>query len=475
MEFIHAKSRYLFLAEALAGSGGFSPRVSYLVDASNIKKPSLVSGACYIDAHPRESAEKYAARVACATYENHLLNACERFKSFLSRKQASRMNAESPFVQALLADADDAGNALSVFWQQFVMGAKARGSMLLLLDMPRYVDEGVQPTMADVGGGGAVRVVPYLVAIKPETVADYTMDDRGNFTGIGIESAITINSEVRPVIRRWDAVGWSVWDGGNMLESGPHPFGVCPVLSFTEDGSQFPYLGKYSQIADFSKRLMNVRNELDEILRSQTFSLLTLQIPPEVHDVQASIAALTATIGTHSLLVHQGVAPSFIAPDSGPAATLMARIEELRRAIGKIAADDAMKPRATMAAESGIARRMRFEALNADLAGFAGLMQGLENRMWALFHRGLGLQNTVQSVWPTDYNLTDTAAELDILALMMAGGFPAAVLREKRRAIVQAEFDSGDGEIMAELMAAINEEAQAESMEHTDLENKEGI
>lgn len=456
MEFSKAIARYQFLSEALNGSGGFLPTVVY-EQSNGLPRPVRVAGPCHVVPHPRESAEKYAPRVACTFYENHLRQACERFAAYLSRKSPSRQGVDAPLAQQFIQDADDAGNHLDVVMHRLVIDAKARGCMLVLMDLAR---ERTDLSLGDTLMGQRSNI-PYIAPIKPETVADFELDDRGRFVHIGIHSTAMVNGKREAVIRRWDAMRWEVWHGQELIESGDHPFGQCPVLYITENGGHFPQVGKFAQIADISNQIYNRRAETTEILRSQGFSILAVPVPLEVPNPAESVQQATATIGTHSLLVHQGDRPAFIAPDSGPAQTYLACIAELQQAIDRIGMETASQPGQQQ--ESGIARKMRFEQLNADLASFARLLQDLEMQIWELFHRALGQQNPVQVEWPTDYNLTDTAAELDILALMQGTGFPDAVQREKRRAVVLAEFDRATQETMAELMAAIDEPAQAAS------------
>lgn len=458
MAYTPTQQRFTFLAEALDGTGGFAPDVIY-GQMDGLLRPLRINGHSHIVPHPRESAEKYAARVACATYENHLRSACERFTSYLARKSPSRANTDNPLVAQFMTDADDAGNPLDVVLHSLTLATKARGTMLVLIDMP---SERTDTSFADTLNG-LRRAIPYITPIAPELVRDYTLDDRGRLNSVGIASTHTLpDGQVIDVTRRWDAHAWSVWHDKNLIAQGPHPFGACPVLALTENGAAFPQVGKFAQIADLSKRLYNCAAETDDILRSQTFSVLAVQVPPETSHSADVAQSAAATIGTHSLLIHQGQTPAFIAPDSGPAQTYLARTATLQAAIDRIGMDTASQPGQQQ--ESGVARKMRFEALNADLASFARLLQALETRLWALFHHALGLQNRVEVTYPTDYHLTDSAAELDILALMQATGHPEAVLREKRRAIVQAEFDRADPDTLAQLMAALDEQAQAGAM-----------
>jgi len=435
------------------------PNVQYSTSfKTTLRKPISVLGDCHLVPYPRESEDKYASRAACAVYENHLLTSCERFSAYLGRKSPARTGTDNPLVSRMVEDADDSGTALDVFWHHFAINTKARGCMLLLLDMPTELPA---TSMADVISG-SVRAVPYLSAIEPETVADYTLDAKGRFTELKVNALEKINGELVPVLRVWTATGWSVLRGQQVLRQGSHPFGACPVLAFTESGVPFPQVGKYAQIADLSKRMYNARSELDEILRGQTFSLLTLQVPQD-SAAMFKPDETAATIGIHSLLVHQGDTPAFIAPDSGPAQTYMAQIEAMRLAISRISMESGTEQAQgnTTQIESGLSRRLRFEALNADLSTFARGLQDLEARMWALFHRALGLTNRVEVTFPSDFNLTNSTAELDMLLLMQQTGFPEAALAEKRRTIVQAEFDRAEPATMQLLLASIDDQIQA--------------
>lgn len=441
------------ISEALHSSGGFTPQVQWSFDSSGtMRKPERIYGDCYLTPYPRENLQKYAARAACATYESHVREACERFTAYLGRKAPHRSGVDGPLAQMLINDADDAGSHIDVFWQNFMLEALARGSMLLLIDMPdKRFDANMAQTLQDQS-----RAIPYLTAIAPEHVADYRMGRRGRFEYISIHAQEYINNQLEPVIRFFDAQGWRVIKGKDpagqqVLRSGTHPFGQCPVLIYTENSAPYPCIGRFAQIVPLSTRLFNARSELVEIMRGQTFSLLTQQIASE-QDRDAAQRGVT-TIGTSAMLFHTGATPAFISPDSGPAQTYLAEIEELRGAIAKIGMET--QTESGTAPESGLARKLRFEGLNAALSRFARAMQDLEARMWALFGRALGTSTAVEVTWPSDYNLIDTTAELDTLLAMQQTGFPPEVLQAKRAAIVGAEFDRAEPEVLQSLQVAV--------------------
>lgn len=439
--------RFSFVAEALDACGGFKPRVIYLTDENFLTKPVQVSGPCYLIPYPRESMTKFAARAAVAVYENHLRSACNRFVGYITRKPPQREGADGPLTSKFLDDADWCGNALDVFFGNFMIEAKARGSMLLLMDMPKTMP-------GDLATQVAARALPYISAIKPEQVAGFDLNEQGQFERIGIRDCVEVGGEEKQVVREWDAAGWRVLDGEKVVEFGTHPFGRCPVLAFTEHG-KFPCFGAFEQIADLSRRIYNAQSELDEILRSQTFSLLTMQVPKEAAAAFDPVK-VSAVIGTHNMATYQGERPGFIAPGDGPAKVYMERISGLEERIRQIGME-IEEANVSRVAESGFSRALRFQALNGALSAFATRMQDFERQIWDLFAAAVRTENRVVTTWATDYTLADITGELDKLTLMQSTGFSDAVLVEKRKQIVHAEFTGLDADSLQELLDSLDE------------------
>lgn len=469
MDWSTARARFRFLTSAFDGTGGFAPKVTWNTTTEGVTTATL-HGASELVRYPRESDAKYAARNAVAKYENHLRSACKRYVGFLARRRPQREGADSPLVQLMVENADLRGNSLNSFLAGFALQAKARGSLLLVIDKP----EGAPATsLAD---QIQRRRVPYVRMALPETVVSYRTDpESGLFLAITLASREWWAVDGQPeeqidVERDYTPTTWTIRKAGSdkVLKEGEHAFGACPVLAFTESGADFPQVGEFAQIADLSQRLFNARSEKDELLRSQTFSLLCLNVPPENSEAFEAVKdKVLATIGTHSLLIYSGSDPLFISPDAGPAETYTKDIEALQASIRRISMEESTENSAQ--AESGVARRLRFESLNSDLAGFAQQMQQLEVRMWALFDNALGTTHGVTSAWPTDFNLADVLAELDILLSMQTTGFPPLVLNAKRKAVVATEFDTAPDKDKAAMDAAIDEmEQQAQEPDPND-------
>jgi len=434
--------RMKFIGHALEGDGPFRPVVTY----DGQLKPVSVSTS-YLIQYPRESESKYARRNEIAFYASPLAQVCNRFVGYLTTRQPVRQMANELY-QAMADDIDGRGNGIDVFWSQFSRHAKARGSLLLLVDMPSAMAQSLDDQLRS-------RVAPYWTMILPELVRNYEIGDDGKFNYVEFSGNFTRDNERVACTWRFDREGWIAKDTGHIvLASGEHNLSECPVLIFTE-GGEFPHFGSFAAIADLSRRLFNLDSELDEILRSQTFSLLTMQVSENSTDAQKIQAAQVVgeTIGASNLMVHSGSTPAFIAPPDGPARIYLDRIVALRDQINEIG----LVVGGSSARESGLALQMRFQALNGELAMFSSRMEDLERRAWELSRQWLGLTQAPEVYWARDYNLSDVATELTILADMQAAAMPRVVIAEQQRRIVAQQFAGLDQEKQDRIQAAIDE------------------
>jgi hypothetical protein len=435
--------RFKFIAHALDGDGGFRPVIT--TDGSGTP---LVAGLTYLNRYPRESDLKFCRRNEVAWFDSPLLEACSRFVGYLSKFPPTR-TLQNDLYLSMAEDIDGKANSLDVFWSDFMIQAKARGSMCLLVDMPRAM----APSLA---AQIDARVAPYWTPIKPEIISDYQIGDDGKFDWAEFPGTYTTDDgEAKDCVWHFSREGWQCYDKEKRLIDGDaHNLGECPLLIFTERGD-FPCFGQFSAIADLAKRLFNLNSELDEILRSQTFSLLTMQVPDGTTNEEKVRAAQAVgeTIGTNNLMVHTGSTPAFIAPDAGPASTYLERIATLQTRIDRIA----LSVEGSNQRESGIALEFRFQALNASLSAFASSMEDLERRAWELSRRWLGMTQDPVIEWKRDYSIADVEREVTVLQQMQAAAMPAAVIAEQQRRVVMVQFGGLEQDRKDAIDAAIDE------------------
>lgn len=420
--------RFQFIGEALRGDGRFRPVV---VDSGVAGVAPTLGSATALVRYSREDDPKFARRNAVAFYTSPLARAVSRFVGYLFTRSPKRELA-NPLFARMAEDINGRGDSLDAFWMQFARQFKARGSMLLLVDMPREAPRSLGEQIQR-------RLVPYWSIVKPEQLTEYQMGDDGKFDFASFSGLFDQpDGERVPCTWTFDRDGWEARDQRDrVLASGQHGLGECPLLAQTE-GDEFPCFGPFSAIADIGKRLFNAESELDEILRGQTFSVAHMKVPETWTEKQKIDAATTAgiTLGVSNMLLTSDDF-GFVAPPDGPATIYMERIRDLREQIDEIA----LEVRDSGQAESGEAKRLRFQALNGELAAFAGHMESIERRAWELSAKWLGLTQALPTAsWSRDYNITDVAVEMQLLADMRDAGMPREVLVEQQRRIVTLQF-----------------------------------
>lgn len=416
---VFSAARFQFLADALNASGGFA------------------NGA-YLVQYPRESAAKFSRRQAIAWYANNLRAACQRFAGYLVKRPVQREVTQPALVEFLDA-CNWQNDSLSVFWSAFMIEAKARGSMLLLVDMPRPPSP---------------RTIPYLVAIPPEQVQSYVLNAQGQLQRVTIQDwVMDQDGRSQEVLRTYTDQGW-VFSGAERA-SGTHTLGVCPVLIFTESGL-FPCVGEFATMADLSKRLYNLRSELDEILRAQTFSLLTFKTPAARFPID--MGPIAQGISTDNMLQTFDAGAEFIAPPEGPARIYLDVIAQVEALIRQAALIVDIPSSGNQ--ESGVALQLRFQALNASLVHFARRMEDFERRVWALVGLWLGIQPQVSVSWGKDFSIADLKTELEIAQNMNALNAPPAYQQAKLKQLIQLDLATAPDEELAAVLASVDEVQQ---------------
>lgn len=434
------RRRFRFIGHALHGDGYFRPSIFY--DAYDRAYDVSES---YLIRYPRESLEKFARRNELAFYSSPMFRVVSKFISYINSKPVMREWGSDIFEQ-IADNCDGKNNNIDVFWQDFTVEAKARGSMLLLVDMPREIEGTLADQLQD-------RQLPYWTPIFPELVKKYRLGDDGKFDFVEFTGNLTIDNEEVPVVWHFDREQWWVENmEEEKLDQSEHPLGECPIISFTEFGD-YPCFGAFSPIADLAKRLFNLDSELDEILRAQTFSILTMQVPEDTTDEQRLEAARAVgeSIGTSNLMMHTGSTPAFIAPESGPAQIYLQRINQVQEQIQDIGLVVAVPEQQ----ESGIAMEMRFHAINSELAKFCVRMEDLERRAWELTAKWMGVEAPPQIGWPRDFNIADVEKELMMLEAMQRTAMQDDVIVEQQKKIVATQFSGYENDKIEDLFDAI--------------------
>lgn len=360
----------------------------------------------YLIPHKRETEQNYRDRQQTAYYLNHfslIVNALVN-PIFKRRPLRDWTGTASPVAEAFLEDVDGAGNDMDSFMQAAALSAKLYGAVFIVVENFQTMD-----LPASMGEALAQRKFPYAYTLDPDRVEGVSIDKNGRVLSIKFrDTAVssTMGGEKERTVY-FDTHSWAVYEDGALVSSGEHNLGEVPVVWFpsqhVKNGELNPTPELYP-IAGISCSLYNHCSWLTEILRNQTFPLLTFP----------SKEASDLVIGNNNALCYDGdtvrFQPGFISPPSDPAALIQAQIkamvEEMYRMAGLTFATT------TKQEASGISRQWEFERTNQRLAAFAKRCAAAERKVMALVARWMGLDLEFQATYSSDFGITDVATEL---------------------------------------------------------------
>lgn len=152
-----------------------------------------------------------------------------------------------------------------------------------------------------------------------------------------------------------------------------------------------------------NRSIYNKCSWLDDILRNQTFSILTYPTAkPESLDIGTDNALAYPPDSRHI--------PSFIAPPAECATVLANQIQMLQEEIYRMAV--VVNVTGVRTQSSGVAKQWDFEQTNQLLSSFAGNIDVAETELAELFALWLGADFNYQCNYPKDFSVSDVTTEL---------------------------------------------------------------
>jgi len=423
-----AKQRWTLIDEALSGLGGFS-------DGSHLVQ------------FPREVDTKYEARKSLAYYIDYLSPVVSRFGSYLFKRKALR-KSDNDLLTLILDNADNGNNSLDVIMKNFFESAFAKGCMLLMVDMPRELPNTLKEQKE-------TRAVPYVTPIDPSAIYDYKLTNNA-FEWVILSYEVETKA---PFEKATIATEYHYWDGSvferrdkdfGVIETIEHGLGICPVLFFTL--GSFPHVSMCYNLADITKRIYNARSELDEILRGQTFSLLTYHAP------DGSVKPDELKISVDNVLLYANSAPEFIAPSSSPASTYQELIKELEELIDAIG----MNPinASSQSQDTGIALQFKLETLNSTLLSMARKLEDFERRIFDVACRWLDIQYDYDVIYPKDFSIADLKTEIENTTALKSLGMPQSWENAKKQELARLDLAGVDDDTLDTIFDDINSQTQ---------------
>ncbi len=418
-----------------------------------------------IDRYGRESDEKYLSRKKMANnnYENIFQSKVSRYVGYVFKIPPVRIT-DNEMLKQIMKDIDNSGSSANIFFKNFGKNMKVRGVNLLLVESPKQISSNMKDQLKN-------RELPYLVEINPERLASYQLTPFGAFKYVAFYDTVIKETtqdisqmpEKEVIIRYYDENEWRIYDDlNNIIDSGAHGLGICPVLIGAEKG-KLESTGEFTQLTGMSKTLYNLNSELREMLRGQAFSILTM--------FKQSGAAAKIDLGVSNVLFYDGdKAPAFISADAAQAGTYETRIEKVEASMDRVAFDVST----TASKESGIALEIKFEGLNASLNSFAQTLEALECNAWEIITHKLSLpEDAITVSYSLDFSISDLDKEISNFSAINQEMDIPLYRAEKMKQLVSEDLEGIDNDILQEIFAQIDVYAKQEEATDDQTGNSE--
>lgn len=429
---------YQLLRDAYFGSGGFE------------------TGA-YLSKHKRESEEDYTFRRNNAYYLNYFAPIVNALVDPIFKKNPLRdyHGSAERIIKSFSLDADAAGTNIQIFIKRAAVMAKVYGISFIVVDNARNVDSRSQQEMLQ------RRQFPYAYVLEPDNLEEYGIDKTGDLEYIKFKEIAHIESgtiQYRYVY--FDRTSWKIWGDGIALQQGTHNLGrvpVVPLFSRMLEQKTMRPTPELLPIARTAKALYNHCSWLGEILRNQTFPLLTIP----------SLDAKDLVIGTNNALGYNpdySHEPNFIAPPSDPATILQNQIASLVQEMYRMA-NLSFIISTTQNNNSGIARQWEFERTNQQLANFAAQCAHAEKAVMNLVAQWVNEDITYTVAYPDNFGIVDVTEELAqaqaVLDMGLGDGLREEVLKKVMAAYCPDMPDERFDELVEQLQKQTNDKMHA--------------
>lgn len=400
-------AEYQLLRDAYYGTGGFAT-------------------GSYLNKHKRESKEDYQFRQANAYYLNYFSPIVNALVDPIFKRQPLRdyQGPASATIKAFLEDVDTAGADIHTFMKRAAIMAKVYGASFIVVD---NASERQSRTVAEML---QQREIPFAYVLGPQDLEEYGIDQTGSLLYVRFREVASIKDGTYQYrYTYYDRTKWEIWGDNLMKSSGEHGLGCVPVIPLfprmLEQRTMKP-TPELEPIARTAKALYNHCSWLGEILRNQTFPLLTI---PSL-DVNDLVVGTNNALG---YLPDSSHAPAFIAPPSDPATILQNQIASLIQEMYRMASLSFVIS-TTQNNNSGIARQWEFERTNQQLANFAMQCARAETEVMELVARWVNSDITYTVSYPDDFGIVDVTDQLAqaqaVLDMNLTDGLQEEVLKK---------------------------------------------
>lgn len=370
--------------------------------------------------HKKERHEDYKERIDMSYYYNFCAPIIDIYTNHLFKES---VNEDWGNIENLIDDRKDdidrKGSSIIEFRKETAELAQLYGHVFVVTDKPS-TDRNIVSLAQQKEEG----LFPYLTLFHPQDVLNWALDEFGQPYWVMLRESM--NGNIDPFAfnakntdmvqyRLWTRTEWILFNSSfEEIGKANHPCGKVPIdIVYNKPSKKcrnFLGISEIADIAFITRDIYNKCSELNEIIRNQTFAILTLQGKSTDYD--------ELSVGTSKALLYprDSQQPGYISPASENATVLMTQIDRQVHKIFQLAKLEGgtASQEKQVDSQSGISKAFDFQETNSALAKKAGHMEDAEMRIWDTFARWEGQKSFEGSIsYSRDFNIQDLNQDLD--------------------------------------------------------------
>jgi hypothetical protein len=428
-------------------------------------------------AYPRETDESLDRRKENCHYSNYVQAIADTVGGHLFKQDITR-KIKNKILEEWITATNKIGNVpMTKLMKKAFLKSLVCGHSWVLIDKPAKEASNLDEEMRE--------GMPYAYVLDATKVIDWLADEHGQLIWVKVLESFTTDAEnpfadheTKTLVRVWTRSAWFLMDGKTVIGQNEHNLGRVPIVQIVNKESQsMPAIGtsELNTIVKKAHRLFNVESELDQLLRSCVFPLLTYP-GQETFEQEAATGDTTSeknnvTLSSSTILSYpadQPHKPEFISPGSDSTDAYFKTIEQLINMMWEMARLNFIGG----VQSSGVAMAFEFEKTNQSLLDKAGTLRDAEVEILEIVAAWMGQDSKDTEIsYPKDFNLRDLERELEnhfkALTLNLSERFNKEYKKKASRKILsdltpekQAEIDKEieEGEELPNIESMIDDE-----------------
>jgi len=414
--------------------------------------------------HRLEDAEDFEERLKRAYFLNFCDTIPSMYNSYIFKEGVERPGNID--LEEFRKNVDGKGTNISEYIKECGYWASVFGSVHILVNMP--VATTAPKNKAEQRTSGQY---PYTTTIYPTQLKDWSLDKKGNFNWVLIET--TYYEDFDPEYERVDSKHymlitkekWEIQDeDGEKVKfedgspsEGTNDLGTIPIFTiYNKRGTDKIGKSLLKDIVYINRSIFNWCSCIDEQIERQTFSQLVVPDDGTMADKEESGKSdVLKEIGTSSLWTFPSDSrhpPGFISPDVENMSTIWDlvgdHIKEIFRLSGLQGGTSDL-----YTSKSGRQSQYSFISVNSALAEKSASYQEAENQIskLALLHMGKNAEEFAEVKYPSTFDVQALSEEIDGIMKIMERNFSIRLNKELQKNIARKALPQATQTILIEV------------------------